>query len=262
MEKKKYDKRSATENLVDLILEKKRIKTNIAASSSSSSVIDFIPEAFIKRPAVKQDIIFVGTNEFIITKNISESMKLSNYIESILNSAYYFIKINHYSILQNAAPIILQMMYKISKLNGIILPNELQYKCVDLNLELAECVFFIDDVIYLNYQMIRRILTHPLPYVSIDFGDELRASDENADTVMLNLKTNSLKSDVSQKLLILLVIADHACGHYFSTSKRDFVNHKVFAKNYYTLHSKLQIKPMSDSKNLLKFSSDFNICDF
>lgn len=242
-------KRMNSDEIIDLLAKRQKKTKKIPITDLQLS----LPEQYIKK-VDKVNYIYVGLNKYQIKYDNSSTFALTSYISRILNNTYYFVTRFNLKIKNDWALILLQMICEIAKRNSILLTT-IQYKIIDANLVNPELIFFNGEVFYLNSRLIQKILDSPLPDVSIKYSDELKYQ-EDPEEMLFNQDIKTVNLELTMKLLILLVIADHACSHYFELNKKDYVNHKNFASHYFTLHSKLLLEPINEGKNLLKIATD------
>jgi hypothetical protein len=217
---------------------------------------------------------FVGQREYKLFENQSETFMIQDYIETCLNSAMtYCTLLNIQSLDLHYCEVILQMMCRISRINGMdhiiyhktgkkIFGDTIKFKKIDLQLVVPECVLYVDGIFYFHTRLINRIMESYMCDVNIEYSDELRVDKNKPGTNCLfdNVITDgkTLNSVQTRKLITLLVIADHMCCHLFEGPCTDYIYHENFAQQYMTLHSKLLIKQQGTSNNFLRMS-DINM---
>ena len=256
MEKKK---RINSDDIVNLIVNESLKKKK---KSKKNDLQLTLPEQFIKK-VEKVNYLYIGLNKYQIKYDTSSVYILTSFISRVLNNTYRYVTTNNKTIANDWDTILFQMITVIAKYNSIVLPVTIEYKILEINIANPECIFFIGNVFYLNARMIRKVMDRPFPELSIIYSDDLKFQ-ENPEMILFNehqdIKTVNL--DITRKLIMLMVIADHACAHYFQSNRQDFVNHKNFASHYFTLHSKLLLEPLNDGKNLVKIANDCNLSNY
>lgn len=262
----KPTKRSIIDDSVDLLFDTSRASKKKEVINKDDLKLVLPTEYLANRTKTDEYKFFVGCREYILSKQKNESHHIQRYIEKCLNSAIVFTDLLRTpSIDDCVCELILQMMCQIARINNltdirdpnsetVIFSQDMRYKKLDMHLTTSECVLYIDGVFHFHLRLIHKILENYYCDPAIEYSDELQVDSCISDVFKSSSGIRTLNSVPTKKLMVLLVIADHACCHIFEGKCTDYIAHKHFAQQYFTLHSKLLIKPQGIYTNLLKMA--------
>jgi hypothetical protein len=219
-----------------------------------------LPTSYILNKPISESItLYVGNTRFVLKNEQTDAQQLVKYIESIINSAMGYIIQYDANLDTNVCEIILQMIMAIMRYNKTskMLGSVIQFKRIRASLMLPECVFYSDKIFYFNMPLIGNVLYQATRNrISLEFAEGLNEPTKNVKLFDISSTSIIKDSSYTDRLLQLLIIADHMCTHLFDGKTTDYCNHIKFGLVGYTLHSKLLIKSKGNSSNLLMFDND------
>lgn len=224
--------------------------------------------------------IYIGLKPHSVMYNSNEVNKLMQYIHHVIDYAWNFIESSRFTNLTDSVwHVAINMVSTILKFNNFPGIDKCKVLITENSVLLSEPIVITlnnpsmtstmsgADVPLLSQSQSQSPCQQPCVMVSrkllrecckvnqlpqIKFDDNTRL--ENLEEHVINCAYEHVKEiPLQEELLQLLVAADHAANHYMEElayQKTDYINHKNFARSFYTLHSKINIQCKMNAKHL------------
>ncbi|XP_057322087.1 uncharacterized protein LOC130665637 [Microplitis mediator] len=229
--------------------------------------------------------VYIGLKPYTVMYNSNEVNKLMQYIHHIIDYAWNYIETSRFTnLIDNVWHVAINMVSTILKFNNFTGIDKCKVLITENSVLLSEPIVItlnnpsmtsnlsdnVNDssVMSLETQsqsqsglqqpcvMVSRKLLrecckiNQLPQIKFDDNTRL----ENLEEHVINCAYEHVREvPLQEELLQLLVAADHAANHFMEEltyQKTDYINHKNFARSFYTLHSKINIQCKMNAKHL------------